>query len=172
MDGFITLIFGCFRCTIAAISDQLRRMSPCLKHRCPRTLPAMISCGPRSAIRYRWWRIIMLFMEDKKNRPFIKFHAVQALALWVVYVVVGAIITTITFGIGGLCFGLAWLVFLYWAYLAYQGQMFQVPVVTDFLRSRAGSDLPVAGTARRRGSGFAGEASRSGKRQNQGNLSS
>ena len=28
--------------------------------------------------------LIMLFMEEKKNRPFIKFHAVQALALNVV----------------------------------------------------------------------------------------
>jgi uncharacterized membrane protein len=80
--------------------------------------------------------LVVLFMEDKKNRPFIKYHAVQSLALWVVYVVLGTIITTITFGIGGVCFGLAWLVFLYWAYLAYQGQMFQVPVVTDFLKKQ------------------------------------
>ena len=80
--------------------------------------------------------IIVLFMEDKKNRAFIKFHAVQSLALWVVYVVLGTIITTITFGIGGICFGLAWLAFLYLAYLAYQGQMFQVPMLTDFLKKQ------------------------------------
>ncbi len=80
--------------------------------------------------------IIMLFMEDKKNRPFIKYHAVQAIALWVVYVVLGTIITTITFGIGGICFAVAWLVFLYWAYLAYQGQLFEVPLVTNFLKNQ------------------------------------
>jgi uncharacterized protein len=80
--------------------------------------------------------LIMLFMEDKKNRPFIKYHAVQSLALWVVYIVLGTIITTITFGIGGICFGVAWLAFLYLAYLAYQGQMFQVPVVTPFLKNQ------------------------------------
>ena len=80
--------------------------------------------------------IIMLFMEDKKSRPFIKYHAVQAIALWVVYVVLGTIITTVTFGIGGICFAVAWLVFLYWAYLAYQGQMFEVPLVTNFLKNQ------------------------------------
>jgi uncharacterized membrane protein len=80
--------------------------------------------------------IIMLFMDDKKSRPFIKYHAVQSIALWVVYIVLGTIITTITFGIGGICFAVAWLVFLYWAYLAYQGQMFKVPVVTDFIKNQ------------------------------------
>jgi uncharacterized membrane protein len=80
--------------------------------------------------------IIMLFMEDKKSRPFIKYHAVQSIALWVVYVVLGTIITTVTFGIGGICFAVAWLVFLYWAYLAYQGQLFEVPLVTNFLKNQ------------------------------------
>ncbi|MGE5251384.1 MAG: hypothetical protein ACM3QS_14360 [Bacteroidota bacterium] len=80
--------------------------------------------------------VIVLLMEDKKNRPFIKFHAVQSIALWVVYVVLGTIITTITFGIGGICFAVAWLVFLYWAYLAYQGQLFEVPLVTNFLKNQ------------------------------------
>ncbi len=80
--------------------------------------------------------IIMLFMEDKKNRPFIKYHAIQSIALWVVYVVLGTIITTVTFGIGGICFAVAWLVFLYWAYLAYQGQLFEVPLVTNFIKNQ------------------------------------
>ena len=80
--------------------------------------------------------LIMLFMEDKKSRPFIKYHAVQSLALWVAYAVIGTILTTITFGIGSICVGVAWLVFLYWAYLAYQGQMFEVPVVTNFLKGQ------------------------------------
>lgn len=80
--------------------------------------------------------IIMLFMEDKKGRPFIKFHAIQSIALWVVYVVLGTIISIVTFGIGGICFAVAWLIFLYWGYLAYQGKMFEVPVVTDFIKKQ------------------------------------
>ncbi len=80
--------------------------------------------------------IIMLFMEDKKNRPFIRYHAVQSIALWVVYVVLGVVITTVTLGFGGICFGVVWLAFLYAAYLAYQGQMFTVPLVTDFIKNQ------------------------------------
>ena len=80
--------------------------------------------------------LLMLLMEDKKNRAFIKYHAVHSLALWVAYAVLGTILTIVTFGIGGICFGLAWLVFLYWGYLAYQGQLFKVPVVTDFLKNQ------------------------------------
>jgi uncharacterized protein len=80
--------------------------------------------------------VIVLLMEDKKNRPFIKYHALQSIALWVVYVVLGTILSVVTFGIGGICFAVAWLVFFYWAYLAYQGQMFEVPVVTNFLKNQ------------------------------------
>ena len=80
--------------------------------------------------------IIMLFMEDKKNRPFIKFHAFQSIALWVVYLVLGTILSVVTFGIGGICVAVIWLAFLYCAYLAYQGQMFEVPVVTNFIKNQ------------------------------------
>jgi uncharacterized protein len=69
--------------------------------------------------------IIVLLMEDKRARPFIKFHAVQSLALSVV-----------TFGIGSICFGVAWLAFFYAAYLAYQGQRFEVPVITNFIKNQ------------------------------------
>ncbi len=80
--------------------------------------------------------IIVLLMEDKKNRPFIKFHAIQSIALWVVYVIVGTILSVVTFGLGGICVGILWLAFFYAAYLAYQGQKFEVPVVTPFLRNQ------------------------------------
>ena len=80
--------------------------------------------------------LIMLFMEDKKNRPFIKYHAVQSVALWVVYIVVSGILSTITLGLLAICFAVLWLVFFYWAYLAYQGQMFEVPVVTNFIKNQ------------------------------------
>jgi uncharacterized membrane protein len=78
--------------------------------------------------------IIVLFMEDKKNRPFIKYHAVQSLALWVVYTII-----SIVFGVTvilGLCVPILWLVFLWWAYQAYQGQMFTVPFISDFIKNQ------------------------------------
>lgn len=80
--------------------------------------------------------IIVLFMEEKKNRPFIKYHAVQSIAANVVFYVLGIILTTVTFGFGGICFGLVWLVFFYWAYQAYQGLMFEIPVVTKFIKNQ------------------------------------
>jgi uncharacterized membrane protein len=70
--------------------------------------------------------IIVLLMEDKKNRPYIKFHAVQALAT-------GAAAVILSF----LCIG--FLIFLYmWylAYLAYQGQDATVPFITDFIKKQ------------------------------------
>ncbi len=80
--------------------------------------------------------IIVLLMEDKRKRAFIKYHAVQSIALWVVYTVLAIVVTAITFGIGSICFGILWLAFIYLAYLAYQGQLFEVPLVTNFLKNQ------------------------------------
>ncbi len=80
--------------------------------------------------------IIVLLMEDKKSRPFIKFHAVQSIAASVAFWIVATILTTVTIGIGGICVPLLWLVFLYWAYKAYQGEMVEIPVVTNFIKGQ------------------------------------
>ncbi len=80
--------------------------------------------------------IIVLLMEDKKARPFIKFHAVQSIAASIAFWIVATIITTVTIGFGGLCVPVLWLVFLYWAYQAYQGQMVNIPVVTNFIKGQ------------------------------------
>lgn len=70
--------------------------------------------------------IILMFMEDKKNRSFIKAHNMQALIL--------GIITIVT---SGFCIGiLVWFYQLYCAYQAYQGLEVKVPVVTDFVRNQ------------------------------------
>src|SRR5512141_2568147 len=80
--------------------------------------------------------ILVLLMEDKKARPFIKYHAVQALALNLAIFILGIIVTVVSFGIGSICFPLVWLALLYPAYLAYQGQKFEVPVVTNFIKNQ------------------------------------
>ncbi len=90
--------------------------------------------------------LIMLFVEGKKNRPFIKFHAVQALALnvvvWIVEIVLAILssaLAAITFGIGALigCIApIVWLLLIWPAILAYQGKYFEVPVITKFLRDQ------------------------------------
>jgi uncharacterized membrane protein len=78
--------------------------------------------------------LIMLFIEEKKNRPFIKFHAVQALALNVIIWIVGFIISRIH--IIGCISPVLWLILLWPAVLAYQGKYFEVPVITKFLRDQ------------------------------------
>jgi uncharacterized membrane protein len=80
--------------------------------------------------------IIVLLMEDKKNRPFIKYHAVQSLvfnvALWVIIM----IITAVTFGFGGLCAPLIWLVSLWPAWEAYNGKYVELPVISNFIKGQ------------------------------------
>ena len=78
--------------------------------------------------------IIMLLMEDKKKRPFIKYHAVQSLAANVVFWII-AVILGITV-VGAFCAPVLWLVFFWWAYQAYQGQLFEIPVVTNFIKNQ------------------------------------
>jgi uncharacterized membrane protein len=80
--------------------------------------------------------IIVLFMDEKKARPFIKFHAVQSLAANVVFFVISVILSTVTLGFGGLCVPLIWFVFLYWAYKSYQGEYFEIPMVTNFIKKQ------------------------------------
>ncbi|MGD0576115.1 MAG: hypothetical protein ABSB61_12245 [Anaerolineales bacterium] len=90
--------------------------------------------------------LIMLLVQDKRDRPFIKFHAVQAICLWVAFVVVAvvlnifsAILARLTIGICGLtsCIvPILWLLLFWPVHLAFQGKYFDVPVVTDFIRSQ------------------------------------
>ncbi len=72
--------------------------------------------------------IIVFFMEDKKNRPYIKFNAVQSIAVGIAIY----ILTAVTLGCGGILF----LVMFWWAYQAYQGQDVRIPVVSDFIRNQ------------------------------------
>jgi uncharacterized membrane protein len=80
--------------------------------------------------------IILLFMEDKKSQPFIKFHAVQSIAANVAFYILAFVLSLVTLGFGGLCVPVVWLLFWYWAYRAYQGQQFEIPVVTNFIRKQ------------------------------------
>ena len=73
--------------------------------------------------------IIVLLMEDKKNRPFIKYHAVLSLA----YAVVWSVVATVTVGCGGML-GLIYAIYL--AIKAYQGEWVEIPIITDFCKNQ------------------------------------
>lgn len=76
--------------------------------------------------------IIILLMEDKKARPFMKFHAVQSIAISIVMFVVVPIIAIPTLGCGSVIY----LVMFWWAYKAYQGEYVEIPVVTNFIKNQ------------------------------------
>ncbi len=76
--------------------------------------------------------LIFMALEDKKARPFIKYHAVQSIVVSIALFVVVLITSTFTFG----CSSILYLVMIWYAYRAYQGEMFEVPVVTDFIKGQ------------------------------------
>jgi uncharacterized membrane protein len=80
--------------------------------------------------------IIVLLMEEKKTRPFIKFHAVQSLAFNVVLWVLIFIVSAVTLGFGAICAPLLWLVTLWPAYESYNGKYLELPVITNFIKKQ------------------------------------
>jgi len=78
--------------------------------------------------------IILLLMEDKKNRPFIKYHSVQALILGIVVIVLDIILS---FTIIGCVVPLAlWIAMIYWGVEAYNGKYVEIPIVTNFAKDQ------------------------------------
>jgi uncharacterized protein len=76
--------------------------------------------------------IILLLIEDKKNRPFIRAHNAQALIIGIVLAILVPIIAAFTFG----CGALVWLIMLFWGYKAYKGEYVNIPVITDFAKNQ------------------------------------
>ena len=85
--------------------------------------------------------LIALFMDDKKERPFIKYNAVMALAVVVVLSVLVSIISAITCGIGAIT-ALAFIYPIYLGIQAYQGKWVEVPWVTDFVKKQGWAWAP------------------------------
>ena len=76
--------------------------------------------------------IILMFMDEKKERPFIRAHNGQALVWGLILVVVG-MLSSFLCGIPSL---LLRLVGCYWGYQAYQGQLVEIPIITDFVKNQ------------------------------------
>lgn len=76
--------------------------------------------------------IVLMLIEDKKNRPFIRAHNGQALVWGLLSLVIGTISTPLC-GIPGL---IMWIVAIYWGWQAYQGQEVTIPVITDFVKGQ------------------------------------
>jgi uncharacterized membrane protein len=104
-----------------------------------------------AALGYPIWvvALVVLLTDMKKNR-FMRLHAVQALGYTLAWVVIYFGLSIIM-SVPGLSlwrlyflfslFRLAWLVIaLYYAYQAYQGQTFSIPIVSQFTAHYVGAE--------------------------------
>lgn len=70
--------------------------------------------------------IIVLLIEDKKNRPFLKYNAVVSIILGIL----GVVLSWACIGI------LVWFYAIYLGIKSYQGEWVEVPLVSDFVRNQ------------------------------------
>jgi uncharacterized membrane protein len=71
--------------------------------------------------------LIAMLMEDKKSRPFVKYHAVHALLITV---------ATVVLSITACLWVIPWLYGIYVGYKAYQGEWTVVPMATDMAKKQ------------------------------------
>ncbi len=79
--------------------------------------------------------VVILLMADKKDRPFLKTHNIQALVLGLVNWIAAPALFPVL-GIGccvGLVLGIAQ---IYYGIQAYQGKLVNIPVLTDFIKNQ------------------------------------
>jgi len=78
--------------------------------------------------------IILMLMEDKKNRPFIRAHNAQALVVGIVNAIVGILLGwTLVLSCVPV---IIWFVCIYWGVQAYGGKTFDIPVITNFVKNQ------------------------------------
>ena len=83
--------------------------------------------------------LIMLFIPDKGNRPFIRYAAVHGIALSVISFVLSTVLGLIPF-VGCISVPIALGIFGYGIYLAvtqtYNGDYVEIPYLTDFVKGQ------------------------------------
>ncbi|NLF65113.1 MAG: hypothetical protein GX579_11000 [Chloroflexi bacterium] len=77
--------------------------------------------------------VLALLLDDTKNRPFVRYHAIVSLALGIALIP----ISVITLG----CGAIVYLVFFWWAFEAYNGRVVEIPVISDWVRQQGWADL-------------------------------
>jgi uncharacterized membrane protein len=72
--------------------------------------------------------VILMLWDEKKGRPFIRAHNAQSLVTGIVFIV----ISSVTLG----CGTILWLLMFWWAYKAYQGEMVEIPVISNLVKNQ------------------------------------
>jgi len=114
------------------------------------TIPPVITTPPASDVTSddRLWvilcflftpvlPIVTLFIDDKKNRPYVKYHNVPALILGVAEIVAITILSFIP--ILGMLTGLLWIINVIFAVKANSGVNIDIPVITEFSKKQGWS---------------------------------
>lgn len=74
--------------------------------------------------------IVLFFLDEQKARPFIKAHHMQSL-------ITGAVLTIVGFIPFVNCtVPILWLYNVYNGYRAFQGETFDIPIISDFVRNQ------------------------------------
>ncbi len=88
--------------------------------------------------------LIMLFIPDKGNRPFIRYAAVHGISLSVVSFVLSTVLGFIPF-VGCISVPIALGIFGYGIYLAatqvYNGEYVEIPYLTDFVKGQGWTQI-------------------------------
>lgn len=78
--------------------------------------------------------LVILLVDSMKTRPYQKYHAVQALAVNIILVILSIVLGwTVILACVPI---LLWFVTLYWGYKAYQGEYVEIPGLTGFLKGQ------------------------------------
>jgi len=83
--------------------------------------------------------IVLMLIEDKKDRPFLKAHYPQALAFGVVAWIVSAVLAPVVF-IGCIVWVAALVFQIIWGIKAYNGEYVTIPLITDFIKKQGWAD--------------------------------
>ena len=98
--------------------------------------------------------LIVLFLEGPKDRPYTRYHAIQALganvAAWVAYVAIGIVYFVATSVVWFLAcvlwvfFFVPFLGLVYYGYLAYtKSQYFDIPIISDLMKQQGWLKKPL-----------------------------
>ena len=78
--------------------------------------------------------VIILLLEDKRKRPFIRAHNAQALVVGVIEVIISFLLgITVVFACVPF---ILWVIMIYWGIQGYQGKYVTIPVVTSFCKNQ------------------------------------
>ncbi len=78
--------------------------------------------------------IVILLMPDKKSRPFIKAHNIQALIWGALYIILGSVLSFIVIGCIIYPIGLGFAI--WWGIKANRGEYVTIPVITNFVKNQ------------------------------------